>query len=212
MRDIKHANCQECLNAVLGTPTKAQIGLFNRTGRIYCSRECSKAWAARRSSETMAATNRKYASARMTARNPMRHADVREKVKTSLRAMGWKPPVRRGNGTGPTAPQLALASSLGWPMEVAVPTKIKQSARTHPTCYKLDIANPTLKIGIEVDGNSHYSRKAQDAKKDALLRSLGWTVLRFSNKEVTERLAGCVQTVLSTISKSKESTPTPPTA
>jgi hypothetical protein len=43
--------------------------------------------------------------------DPMRHAEVRERVKTTLRPLGWKPPVRGGNRTGPTAPQLALAAA-----------------------------------------------------------------------------------------------------
>ena len=40
----------------------------------------------------------------------------------------------------------------------------------------------------------------------------GWTVLRFSNQEVMEDLAACVQTVMSTISKSKGITTTLPKA
>jgi hypothetical protein len=138
----------------------------------------------------------------MIANNPMHKPGVREKVKTSLRAMGWKPPSRGGNGHGPTVPQLLLASTLGWPMEVAIPTKVRRKG-TYPTCYKVDIANVKLKVAIEVDGNSHclLTRKAQDQKKDAFLAGLGWRVLRFSNKQVTEHLAECVQTVMSTISK-----------
>lgn len=156
----------------------------------------------------MARTNRIHASKRMTERNPMKRADVRARVSTSLRAMAWMPPVRGGNGTGPTMPQMLLASALGWPMEVAVATGAR--AEGYPTAYKLDIASEPLKIAIEVDGMSHRAldRQAQDAKKDAFLRSIGWTVLRFSNREVTERLAECVQTVMSTISRSTGSTPT----
>jgi very-short-patch-repair endonuclease len=87
-------------------------------------------------------------------------------------------------------------------MEVSVITGGK------PHCYKIDVANRTLKIAIEVDGGSHgtLERKAQDARKEEFLVGCGWVVLRFSNKAVTERLAECVQTVLSTISKSRTRT------
>jgi very-short-patch-repair endonuclease len=66
-----------------------------------------------------------------------------------------------------------------------------------PTCYKLDLAWPDLKLGVEVDGASHLmkSRKLQDAKKGKALHSLGWTVLRFSNQEVMTSL----ETVASTV-------------
>lgn len=84
---------------------------------------------------------------------------------------------------------------------------------TRPHTYKIDVASPELKLGIEVDGRSHLlaRRKAEDRRKEAVLQRLGWTVLRFTNREVTERLEDCVQTVLSTISKLKAPTPTSPT-
>jgi hypothetical protein len=162
-----------------------------------------------RSAKTMAKTNKKYASARMKKNNPMYRPEIREKVKTSLRVMGWKPPVRGGNGHGPTAPQMLLASVLGWEMEVAIPTGVGHKG-VYPTCYKVDIGNKTLMVAIEIDGNSHLSldRQEKDKKKDLFLSGLGWTVLRFTNQKVMEDSADCVQTVLSTISKSKTTTPT----
>src|SRR5579859_913385 len=100
-----------------------------------------------------------------------------------------------------------LACALGWSTEVAIATKMPKNSG-YPSCYKIDIAEPTLKIGIEVDGASHglILRKKQDRKKERLLGGLGWIVLRFSNRQVTERLEECVQTVLSTISRSKKRT------
>ena len=47
--------------------------------RAYFSKECGMKAFARSSSATMSRTNRKYASARMIARNPMKRADVRAK-------------------------------------------------------------------------------------------------------------------------------------
>jgi hypothetical protein len=80
-----------------------------------------------------------------------------------------------------------------------------------PTHYKIDIANPKEMVAIEVDGHSHdcLSRKEQDARKDMFLTSKGWKVLRFSNQQIQENVEDCVQTVMSTISKSINITPTP---
>ncbi len=150
----------------------------------------------------MAATNRRHASQRMRANNPMHNPASKAKMKTTLRAIQWKPPVRGGNGKPPSVPQMLLASALGWEMEVAVPTRQPRGSG-YPTSYKLDIASRALRVGVEVDGASHCSleRRAQDRKKEGLLGSLGWKVLRFSNGDVTRNLSGCVQAVLSSISK-----------
>jgi very-short-patch-repair endonuclease len=85
-----------------------------------------------------------------------------------------------------------------------VPTRAKKiNPDRLPSHYKIDVANEALKIAIEVDGVSHgmLTRQEQDRKKERFLRRCGWTVLRFSNQDVMERLGECVQTVLSTISK-----------
>jgi len=160
----------------------------------------------------MAKTNRKYASARMLARNPMNRPDVRAKVSKALREMGWKPTVRRGNGYL-TPQQQALSSALGWPMELVIATKMPRNSG-YPTCYKADIGNSALKVAIEINGPSHASiaRRAQDEKKTTFLRSLGWTVLSFSNAEVDADLARCARMVRSTTSKLRASTRTRPTA
>jgi hypothetical protein len=171
---------------------------------ITCNRECGARTPTKRkaSSEAMAKTNKKYASERMKLRNPMRIPENRAKMATTLRAMGWKPPVQGGNGKPVPLPQKLLACRLGWELEFPIPTN-KARDSGYPTCYKADIANPVLKIVVEVDGGSHYGlrRKQEDKKRTELLCVLGWKVLRFSNQEVTDDLEGCVQTVLSTISK-----------
>lgn len=148
----------------------------------------------------MAATNRKYASDRMTRNNPMKREATRQKVRTTLRAMGWTPTVRGGNGTGPTVPQLLLASRLGWELETVVRT-LQPKDSGYPSCYKLDIGNRTLKVGIEIDGNAHLaaSVKVKDEKKTAFLSTLGWKILRFTNSDVMEHSNDCVQAVLDAI-------------
>jgi hypothetical protein len=185
-------SCTICGKEVL---LQGQAGLEKaRKENFYCSKECtSKAF-----SKTMAETNRKYASERMKRNNPMHNPETRAKVSTTLRAMGWKPSVRGGNGEL-TIPQTLLACALGWDTEVAVTTHLRDCG--YPSCYKLDVANKDLKIGIEIDGFSHQSleRKELDKKKEECLHLLGWRVLRFWNEEVLQDLSSCVQKVLSTI-------------
>lgn len=176
--------------------------------RVYCSKECGKAYSRRVSSETMARTNRKYASERMKANNPMSRPEVREKVIETFHRIGQKPKTRGGNGTGLTEPQarlmelFAILEPIG---EYAVKTGVKMNNNPnhYPTCYKIDIAIPAHMLAIEVDGQSHnaIARREQDAKKADFLKSAGWNLLRFSNKEVMANPTACARMVMSTISK-----------
>lgn len=181
-----------------------------KTGRPYCGKACSSAYRSQQSSIRMAETNRKYASARMRERNPMRDPVAKEKMRTKMRALGFTG-LRGGNGQA-TPQQEALAGALGWPMEVAIPTNARATGLDYPTAYKVDVGNTTLRVAIEVDGKGHKlkEKQAEDAKKTAFLESQGWLVLRFWNWEVDASLAQCVQTVLSTISKLPARTPTRP--
>lgn len=193
--------------------TKSQRETW-RAGRAYCSEEHKRQSVRALLSATAAnwATpeNRAKAAERMRRRNPMKDPVTKAKAATTRRAGDWRPKVRGGNGTGPTVAQQLLASRLGWDMEHVVVT----GANYKPNCYLIDIAEPTLKVAIEVDGNSHQAltRKKVDARKTKFLVGHGWIVLRFSNREATERTEDCVQVVLSTISKLQISTPTSPTA
>ena len=93
-----------------------------------------------------------------------------------------------------------MSDVLGWPVGVVVPTRKKRGSG-YPTSYKIDVANADLMVGIEIDGGSHGSieRQVQDRKKQQLLESMGWTILRFTNGEVDADLDGCVKAVLSAV-------------
>jgi hypothetical protein len=120
-------------------------------------------------------------------KNPMSNHQSRLKMKAKLREIRHKPIKRGGNGQLLPLPQLALLHALGegWESEFAIATKIRHLGTGYPTCYKLDLANPSMKIGIELDGRSHGSleRKAQDLKKTDFLISQGWSVYRLSNEK-----------------------------
>lgn len=124
--------------------------------------------------------NRKY----MTERNPMFNADAKRRQTETLRAMGHKPSVQGGNGRGLTVPQAILLKQLGRPW---VSEHILRTGNGYlPHHYKLDLALPSKKIAIEVDGATHQSLKVQatDARKDKFLRGIGWFVCRVSNASV----------------------------
>lgn len=118
--------------------------------------------------------------------NPMNNPETRLKVSKKLKEMHYGPSVRGGNGTGMTFQQKLMKDVLleNWIDEYAISLGKRQKG--YPTNYKVDLANLKLKIAIEVDGNSHYSRKEQDKKKDEKLNSLGWKVLRFTNNQIKE--------------------------
>ncbi|WP_420795881.1 endonuclease domain-containing protein [Ktedonobacter racemifer] len=200
------ANCGETFTLT----KKSQVDSWRAKRNVYYSKDCSNIARARMSSVMMAATNRKYASARMKANNPMKKDSARLKMQATIKAIGHSPRVRGGNGKGPTVPQKMLAEALHWQMEYVIKTGHPRKNPFHyPTSYKIDIANPLLKIAIEVDGASHstLARQAQDVKKTQFLTGQKWAVLRFTNLEVMEHLEDCVKTVMSTISKSKTSIP-----
>lgn len=171
-----------------------------RRGHASCSRKCAEAHHAECAARTMAATNRKHASARMKARNPMRRADVRARVSESLRRIGHGPKVRGGNGTGMTEPQALLLEALGlaagWADEYVVPTRLGKHSG-YPSHYKIDLALPSEMIAVEVDGASHSAlvRQEQDERKTEFLRSCGWTVVRLTNAEVMEDPKYCAALV-----------------
>ena len=73
--------------------------------------------------------------------------------------------------------------------------------------YEFDFAFIDLKIDIEVDGETHNSKKVQtiDKKRDKNSIENGWIVLRFKASEVRNNLKDCIVKVLEVIKKrSKE--------
>jgi endogenous inhibitor of DNA gyrase (YacG/DUF329 family) len=139
----------------------------------------------------------KMASERMKKNNPMSNPDSVEKMRQKL--IGREFLHRGGNGKT-TKPQELLYNLLGdgWIMEFAINTKdVREKFNKIPYSYKTDIANPDLKISIEIDGMSHKLKKKMelDLKKTQVLNSLGWKVLRFWNKEVMTNSQMCLQKI-----------------
>ena len=67
--------------------------------------------------------------------------------------------------------------------------------------YILDFYCAAAKLAIELDGSQHYETDGQqyDEKRDAWLESQGIQVLRFSNTDVLQNLAGVCQVIDMTV-------------
>lgn len=63
--------------------------------------------------------------------------------------------------------------------------------------YILDFYCAKAKTAIELDGSQHYSEegKAADKERDRYLKSVGITVLRYSNLDVSRNFEGVCQDI-----------------
>jgi hypothetical protein len=170
-KDLTHE-----LNSDTSISWRAKRCSYKKTGVVYCSPKCSYSSRGRTS------------SVRMIANNPMMLEEARKKMSDTLKRIGHRPSVLGGNGRGMTVPQEILLNKLGdgWYPELVVVT----GNGYLPYHYKIDIANPIIKVAIEVDGGSHFSLVAQkrDRRKEEFLKSKGWTVYRFKNSEIMETI------------------------
>lgn len=71
--------------------------------------------------------------------------------------------------------------------------------------YIVDFYCPKLKLVIEVDGDSHFTPKAQeyDRKRTEILEGYDLQVLRFTNEQVNHNFEGVCQTVEEYLTLSK---------
>ena len=195
MKEIKKGVCVICSKPTeRGQHHGGPFGEYKKT----CSPECKKLnmYETIKKMHIGIQKNRdeisKKSSERMSKNNPMWIPGIKEKSIATNKALGTKPKVRGGNGQEMPIPQRVLLTALGegWYAEHVVPTRELKINKKYPTCYKIDIANPKIMLGIEVDGESHNAlvRQTQDKKKTELLNSLGWTIIRFKNKEVMSNL------------------------
>jgi hypothetical protein len=108
---------------------------------------------------------------------------TRNKVSMTHKTHGIKPRFRGGNGKL-TLPQIKMLDILGpdWNAEHVIVTQ-RPRPRGVAKNYKIDVANPALKIAIELDGRTHAMHKIREAdqKQTQYLLSIGWCVLRLSN-------------------------------
>jgi len=75
--------------------------------------------------------------------------------------------------------------------------------------YVLDLYAPECKLAIEVDGASHYTTEgiAYDEERTRYLAGFGIEVVRVSNVELLQNLAGVVEGIERTIRQRRETSP-----
>ena len=73
--------------------------------------------------------------------------------------------------------------------------------------YVVDFYCASAKIVIELDGSQHYEEKGleSDCKRDAYLKELGITVLRYSNLDIHKNFEGVCEDILKHINTSSVS-------
>lgn len=69
--------------------------------------------------------------------------------------------------------------------------------------FILDFYSPEIKLGIEIDGDSHFVSNInilKDYNRDSILfKKYGIKILRFTNIEVKKNLEGCLEKLLKEI-------------
>jgi len=118
------------------------------------------------------------------------HRRTRERVQEGIhqftdpkvRSRGTKELGRRAYG------KTWLEERFGWMLnELGI-----QSKSQHPVDkYFVDFAIPDRMIAIEVDGEYWHRDKIREEKRQSVIESYGWQVLRFSESQINENLFGC---------------------
>jgi very-short-patch-repair endonuclease len=64
--------------------------------------------------------------------------------------------------------------------------------------YVLDFYCPKIKLGIEIDGESHFTKEAQgnDKIRQEVIENFGVKLLRFTNEEVMKNIDGVISEIL----------------
>jgi Protein of unknown function (DUF559) len=177
----------------------AEFEVTPSSRKTHCSHSCARRrlWMdpTRRATwqhamATKSETQIQVASERMRRMN--KNAEFRKKGDDARRGKGFVGE-RGGNGTL-TPEQIALVEATGYIPEYPVAT-----GNPKWKCALMDLANPRLKIAVEVDGKTHLYRQQQnrDRIKERMLERLGWVVLRFTNEEINEDINRVVEAIRS---------------
>jgi very-short-patch-repair endonuclease len=83
--------------------------------------------------------------------------------------------------------------------------------RQHPIGpFVADFCCPDRRLIVEIDGGIHAAQAAEDAAREALLTSAGYTVLRFPNEAVLNELSTVLEDICAAASAHPPRAGTPP--
>jgi very-short-patch-repair endonuclease len=77
--------------------------------------------------------------------------------------------------------------------------------------FIVDFFCTEAKLILELDGGQHAAESARDAKRTAILESMGYLVLRFWNNDVIRNIDGVLEEILSAIDQARSLCPPHPT-
>lgn len=187
--------------------------------RRFCSRSCSAQWRMRdiRFREKVYTPERNQKLSQAIKQHYADHPEYAEKIAKSKRGRPLseehKEKIRIKNSLPEKVAQFkSVRSGNGYTIkrQERLREKIQDFCLTdftiglgkprqkgYPTCYKVDVGFPEIKIAIEIDGGSHNTlvRQAQDLKKKNKLEELGWKILRFTNRQIDALINGEIQMV-----------------
>lgn len=67
--------------------------------------------------------------------------------------------------------------------------------------YYVDFGARMLRLGIELDGESHTGREEKDAARTAYLERHGWRIIRFANADVMGNAEGVGRAILNALGR-----------
>src|SRR4051812_44863632 len=82
---------------------------------------------------------------------------------------------------------------------------VKFSRQVECGAYHIDFAARMLRLGIELDGETHVGREQKDAARTAFLERHGWRIIRFTNADVMGNAEGVARAILNALGKDFES-------
>jgi very-short-patch-repair endonuclease len=86
---------------------------------------------------------------------------------------------------------------------------VKFNRGTPHNAFIVDFVARSLKLVIEIDGDTHASRELYDERREAVLGFEGYRVLRFTNQEVMQNLEGVLQMIVAALPHGPSPRPSP---
>ena len=75
--------------------------------------------------------------------------------------------------------------------------------------YFADFLCREHKLVVEIDGYSHEGRQAYDRQRERAMENAGYSILRFTNDDVVERVEGVVYKIATALAALVDALPTP---
>jgi very-short-patch-repair endonuclease len=65
--------------------------------------------------------------------------------------------------------------------------------------FIIDFYSPALKLGIEIDGESHIGKELYDKNRQKFIESFGIKIIRFTDDEIIGNINKVIDTITNTV-------------